>query len=34
MKFNALIPELSVSNLENSLQFYIDLIGFTNIKQI
>ena len=28
MKFNALIPELSVSNLEISLHFYVDLIGF------
>lgn len=28
MKFNKLIPELSVSNLEQSLKFYIDTIGF------
>jgi len=26
--FNNLIPELDVSNLEKSLQFYIDLLGF------
>ncbi len=28
MKFNKLIPELSVSNFEKSLKFYIMLIGF------
>jgi catechol 2,3-dioxygenase-like lactoylglutathione lyase family enzyme len=28
MKFNKLIPELSVSNLEESLAFYIGIIGF------
>lgn len=28
MKFNSLIPELSVSNLEQSKQFYLDLLGF------
>lgn len=28
MKFNKLIPELSVTNLEQSLKFYIDTIGF------
>jgi catechol 2,3-dioxygenase-like lactoylglutathione lyase family enzyme len=28
LKFNALIPELSVSDLSKSLRFYIDLLGF------
>lgn len=28
MKFNALIPELSVSNIENSKGFYVDILGF------
>ena len=28
MKFNALIPELSVSNIQNSLNFYINVLGF------
>ncbi|MCL2213558.1 MAG: VOC family protein [Oscillospiraceae bacterium] len=28
MKFNALIPELSVANIEKSKYFYIDVIGF------
>lgn len=28
MKFNALIPELSVSNLEQSLHFYQNILGF------
>lgn len=28
MGFNKLIPELSVTNLEQSLKFYIDTIGF------
>lgn len=28
MEFNKLIPELSVTNLEQSLKFYIDTIGF------
>lgn len=28
MKFNALIPELSVSNIANSKQFYLDILGF------
>lgn len=28
MKHNSLIPELSVSNLEKSLQFYCDILGF------
>lgn len=28
MKFNALIPELSVSNIEKSKSFYIDILGF------
>ena len=27
MKFNSLIPELSVSNIQNSIKFYTDL-GF------
>lgn len=28
MRFNKLIPELYVSNLEKSLKFYVDIIGF------
>jgi catechol 2,3-dioxygenase-like lactoylglutathione lyase family enzyme len=28
MEFNRIIPELSVSDLERSLRFYIDAIGF------
>ena len=28
MKFNALVPELSVSNIQNSKHFYLDVIGF------
>ncbi len=28
MKFNKLIPELSVSNLNESLKFYVNSIGF------
>lgn len=28
MKFNALIPELSVSNINISKSFYIDILGF------
>ncbi len=28
MKFNALYPELIVLNLERSLQFYVDVLGF------
>lgn len=28
MKFNSLIPELSVSNIEESKRFYIDILGF------
>jgi len=28
MKFNKLIPELSVSNFEKSLKFYTNLLGF------
>ena len=28
MKFNALIPELSVSDLAKSKRFYLDLLGF------
>ncbi len=28
MKFNKLIPELSVSNFEKSLNFYVNIIGF------
>ena len=28
MKFNPLIPELSVSNFEKSLEFYRDILGF------
>ncbi|MCB2355280.1 bleomycin resistance protein [Clostridium estertheticum] len=28
MKFNALIPELSVSNVNKSKKFYIDTLGF------
>ncbi len=29
MKFNALVPELSVSNLLRSRVFYIDILGFS-----
>ena len=29
MKFNMLIPELSVTNFNKSLQFYRDILGFT-----
>jgi len=28
MKFNGLIPELSVSDINNSKNFYIDILGF------
>ena len=28
MKFNGLIPELSVSNIDNSKKFYVDVLGF------
>ncbi|MCR1950275.1 VOC family protein [Clostridium sp. DSM 100503] len=28
MKFNSLIPELSVINIEESKKFYIDILGF------
>ena len=28
MKFNALVPELSVSNLSRSRAFYVDILGF------
>lgn len=28
MKFNALVPELSVSNINISKSFYIDILGF------
>ena len=28
MKFNKLIPELSVTNFEKSLNFYTEIIGF------
>ncbi|MGL4372417.1 MAG: bleomycin resistance protein [Turicibacter sp.] len=28
MKFNALIPELSVSNLQQSKDFYLNILGF------
>jgi lactoylglutathione lyase len=28
MKFNALYPELIVLNLERSLQFYVEVLGF------
>ena len=28
MKFNALVPELSVSNLQKSLFFYVNILGF------
>jgi catechol 2,3-dioxygenase-like lactoylglutathione lyase family enzyme len=29
MKFNALIPELTVSDLPRSLQFYVECLGFS-----
>ena len=29
MKFNALVPELSVSNIQNSKHFYLDILGFS-----
>ena len=28
MKFNTLIPELSVTDLEKSLKFYVEILGF------
>ena len=28
MKFNALVPELSVSNIQTSKYFYLDILGF------
>jgi catechol 2,3-dioxygenase-like lactoylglutathione lyase family enzyme len=28
MKFNKLVPELTVSNLKKSLEFYVNLLGF------
>lgn len=28
MKFNSLIPELSVSNIEKSKNFYVNILGF------
>ena len=28
MKFNSLIPELSVSNIKKSKDFYINILGF------
>jgi catechol 2,3-dioxygenase-like lactoylglutathione lyase family enzyme len=28
MKFNALVPELSVSDINKSLGFYVDVLGF------
>ncbi len=29
MKFNTLIPELAVTDLEKSLKFYVEILGFT-----
>lgn len=29
MKFNTLIPELAVTDLERSLKFYVEILGFT-----
>lgn len=29
MRFNALIPDLSVTDIEKSKWFYIELLGFT-----
>ena len=29
MKFNRLIPELSVTDIQKSLRFYVDVLGFT-----
>lgn len=31
MKFNSLIPELSVSNVSKSLSFYCDVLGFKKV---
>lgn len=28
MNFNGLVPELSVSNIQNSKEFYLDVLGF------
>lgn len=28
MKFNRLIPELTVSNIEKTRQFYVNMLGF------
>ncbi len=28
MKFNSLIPELTVSNIEKTKEFYVDILGF------
>ena len=29
MRFNKLVPELSVTDTQKSLQFYVDILGFT-----
>ncbi len=33
MKFNKLLPELSVSNFQKSITFYIDILGFKILYQ-
>lgn len=33
MKFNSLVPELSVTHIEKSLDFYVNILGFTVVYQ-